>query len=83
MIALGRASILALSGATLALAAASPAQAETLRDAYLEQLQIQQEAVQSLAASMGWLFVEHTTNEAAELGASALHVPLSQIGLTI
>lgn len=57
--------------------------AETLRDAYLEKVAAQNEKIRAIASSMGWLFVEHATDQAAELASSELQITLSQFGLTL
>lgn len=57
--------------------------AETLRDAYLEKVAAQTARIKTLATSMGWLFVEHTTDQAPELATSEVQNALSQFGLTL
>lgn len=57
--------------------------AETVQEAYLEKLAAQNEKIKALAKSMGWLFVEHATDQPAELASSELQKTLSHFGLTL
>ena len=54
--------------------------AETVRDDYLGKLKAHEEALQTLAASMGWALIRHRTDHTAIRGAAALQAALEQFG---
>ena len=57
--------------------------AETIRERYLERFAEHQQAMEALAAGMGWQYVHHSTSDAVELGAAHLKSALETFGARI